>query len=71
MKFFFDQPAEVVFRSLSELIHNTGNKKSFARGKKILNLLNDLNLNKNFKKKTLSGCILEKVNKSIVISKEI
>ena len=70
-EFFFDQPEEVVFRSLSKLIHNTGNKKSFARGKKILSLLNDINLNKNFKKKTLSGCIFEKVNKSIVISKEI
>ena len=68
---FFNQPEEVVFRSLSQLIHNTGSKKSFARGKKILNLLNDINLNKNFKKKTLSGCIFEKINKSIVISKEI
>ena len=68
---FFDQPEEIVFRSLSKLIHNTGNKKSFARGKKILSLLNDMNLNKNFKKKTLSGCILEKVNKSFIISKEI
>ena len=70
MKFFFDQPDEVVFRSISQLIRDTGNKKSFARGKKILSLLNDINLNKNFKKKTLSGCILEKVNKSIIISKE-
>jgi len=68
---FFNQPEEIVFRSLSKLIHNTGNKKSFARGKKILNLLNDINSNKNFKKKTLSGCILEKVNKSIIISREI
>ena len=70
-EFFFNQPEEIVFRSLSKLIHNIGNKKSFARGKKILSLLNDINLNKYFKKKTLSGCILEKVNKSIVISKEI
>ena len=67
---FFDQPNEVVFRSISQLIRDTGNKKSFARGKKILNLLNDIKSNKNFKKKTLSGCILEKINKSIIISKE-
>ena len=32
---FFDQPNEVVFRSISQLIRDTGNKKSFARGKKI------------------------------------
>ena len=68
---FFNQPEEIVFRSLSKLIHKTGNKKSFARGKKISTLINDINLNKNFTKKTLSGCIIEKVNKSIIISKEI
>ena len=67
---FFHQPEEIVFRSFSKLIHNTGNKKSFARGKKILNLINDIESNKNFKKRTLSGCILEKINKSIIISKE-
>ena len=67
---FFNQPEEIVFRSLSKLIHNTGNKKSFTRGRKIVSLLNDINSNKNFKKMTLSGCILEKVNKSIIISKE-
>ena len=67
---FFNQPEEVVFRSLSKIIHDIGNKKSFTRGKKIFSLVNDINSIKNFKKKTLSGCILEKVNKSIIISKE-
>ena len=67
---FFTQPEEIVFRSLSKIIHNIGNKKSFTRGKKIFSLVNDINSIKNFKKKTLSGCILEKVNKSIIISKE-
>jgi len=69
-EFFFNQPEEVVFRSLSKLIHNKGSKKNYTRGKKIFSLLNDINSSKNFKKKTLSGCILEKVNKSIIISKE-
>ena len=68
---FFNQPEEVVFRSLSKLIHKIGDKKSFTRGRKIVSLLNDINSNKNYRKKTLSGCILEKVNKSIIISKEI
>jgi len=67
---FFNQPDEVIFRSLSELIHNIGNKTSYARGKKILNLINNIISSKNFKKQTLSGCIFEKVNKSIIISKE-
>ncbi len=68
---FFNQPEEVSFRSLSRLIHNFGNKKNFTRGKKILSLHNDIKSNQDFKKKTLSGCIIEKVNKSIIISKEI
>ncbi len=69
-EFFFNQPEEVVFRSLSKIIHEIGNKKSFTRGRKIVSLLKDINSNINFRKKTLSGCILEKVNKSIIISKE-
>ena len=69
-EFFFNQPDEVIFRSLSELIHNIGNKISYARGKKISNLINNINSSKNFKKQTLSGCIFEKVNKSIIISRE-
>ena len=69
-EFFFNQPEEVVFRSLSKIIHEIGNKKSFTRGRKIVSLINDIKYNKNLRKKTLSGCILEKVNKSIIISKE-
>jgi len=67
---FFNQPDEIVFRSLSKLIHDMGNKAGYARGKKILSLINDINSSKNFKKKTLSGCIFEKVNKSTIISIE-
>jgi len=69
-EFFFNQPDEIVFRSLSDLIHNIGNKISYTRGKKILSLINNINSTKNLKKKTLSGCIFEKVNKSIIISRE-
>ena len=70
-EFFFNQPDEIVFRSLSELIHNIGNKISYTRGKKILSLISNIHSTENFKKKTLSGCIFEKVNKSIIISREI
>jgi len=69
-KNFFDQPNEIVFRSISKLIHELGNKKNYARGKKILGLISNINSTKNFKKRSLSGCIFEKVNKSIVISRE-
>jgi len=69
-EFFFQQPEEVIFRSLSSLIHIIGNKKSYTRGKKILSLINDINFSEKLKKKTLSGCIFEKINKSIIISRE-
>ncbi len=67
---FFNQPLEIVFRSLSELTHKIGNKDKYTRGSKILNLINDINSSENFKKKTLSGCSFEKLNKSIIISQE-
>ena len=67
---FFNQPDEIVFRSFSELIHIVGNKITYVRGKKLLNLINNIKTIKNFKKQTLSGCIFQKVNKSIIISKE-
>ena len=68
---FFSNPYEIVFRSLSELIHKIGNKKNYSRGRKISNLIKELKLANNLKKMTLSGCIVEKINKSIIISKEI
>ena len=41
---FFDQPNEIVFRSISQLIHELGNKTNYTRGKKILNLINIIKL---------------------------
>ena len=67
---FFDQPNEIVFRSISQLIHELGNKTNYTRGKKILGLISNINSSKSFKKRSLSGCIFEKVNKSIIISRE-
>jgi len=68
---FFNNPYEIVFRSLSELIYKIGNRKNYSRGRKISNLIKHLKLENNLKKMTLSGCIIEKINKSIIISKEI
>ena len=50
--------------------HKIGVKNKLTRGSKILNLVNYINFSQNFKKKTLSGCIFEKSNKSIIISQE-
>ena len=67
---FFKHPDEIVFRSLSELVHIHGNKKNYPRGSKVSSLIENIKNINNFKKMTLSGCIFEKANKSIVITRE-
>ncbi len=68
-KEFFNQPKEVVFRSLTEIIKIIGKKYYPVRGKKIDNVL-ELIKNKSFLKTTLGNCILKKVNNTIIVSKE-
>ena len=67
---FLNQPDEIVFRSFSEVIQKVGKKKSYARGVKVQNLLKYLKFSKNFKKRTLSGCIIQKIENSLIISAE-
>ncbi len=67
---FFKQPDEIVFRSFSELIQKIGKKSSYARGVKIQKLLKYLRSTNNYKKKTLSGCIIQKFENSVIISPE-
>jgi len=66
---FFQNPNEIVFRSLSMVLQIIGNSYYPSRGKNLQNLISRLKL-KNFKKTTLSGCIIEKFNNSIKIYKE-
>ena len=66
---FFNNPEEVVFRSLSEVIRVVGKKYYSVRGKKIDKLLDLINTNSSFKT-TLGNCIIKKVNQSIIIIKE-
>ena len=67
---FFKQPNEIVFRSFSEIMQKVGNKITYPRGAKVQNLLNTLNSkNKNIKK-TLSGCIIQRFQKSVIIYRE-
>ena len=68
-KKFFQQPYEVVFRSFSESIKIIGKKYYPVRGKKLDKVLE--NIEKNcLSKVTLGGCIIEKVNQTVIISKE-
>jgi len=66
---FFKQPHEIVFRSFSESLKSVGMKYYAARGKKIDKLIDDINRDK-LSKATLGGCIIEKINQTVIISKE-
>ena len=66
---FFLQPYEVIFRSLSESIKMIGKKYYAARGKKIDKIINHLKKSVSYRS-TLGGCIIEKVNETVIISKE-
>ena len=67
---FLKQPDEIVFRSFSEIIQKIGKKSTFARGAKVENLIQYLKSTSNYSKKTLSGCIIQKLENSFIISSE-
>ena len=66
---FFNHPHEVVFRSLSDFLKIIGDKYNFTRGKKIDFILDKIKKN-TLKKETLSGCVIKKVNQTVIITKE-
>ena len=66
---FFDQSHEIIFRSLTKLIQKLGKKYYPVRGKSINQLIESIN-KKSFTRVTLGGCIIERVNKTIMILQE-
>jgi tRNA(Ile)-lysidine synthase len=66
---FFSQSNEVVFRSLTEVIKIVGKKYYAVRGKKIDKVI-DLIKTKSSFKVTLGGCIIKKINETVILSKE-
>ena len=68
-EFFFSQSDEVLFRSLVELIQLVGKKYYPVRGKKIDKIIALVNFKPSFKV-TLGGCIIKKVNGTIILVKE-
>ena len=61
--------SEVKFRSLSKCIKDLGANYYFARGNKILRIIDLINANKTFKT-SLGGCIIKKTNNTVIINKE-
>ena len=68
-KDFFKQPYEVVFRSFSDCLQLIGGRYFSARGKKIDYILQMIEKNA-LNKQTLAGCIVKKVNHTVIITKE-
>ena len=68
-KKFFQQPYEVTFRSLADSIKLIGKKYYSVRGKKLDKIITDID-NKVKLRATLGGCIIEKFNQTVIISKE-
>ena len=68
-KEFFDQPYEIIFRSLSDSIQKIGKRYYSVRGKKLDNIIDKIR-NKRLLKATLGGCIIERINQTVIISKE-
>ncbi len=66
---FFSQPYEILFRSFSDSLKIIGGKYFFARGKKIDKVLQKIK-DKSLNKETLAGCIIKKVNQTVIITKE-
>ena len=66
---FFLYLYEVIFRSSSESIKMIDKKYYAARGKKIDKIINHLKKSVSYRS-TLGGCIIEKVNETVIISKE-
>jgi len=69
-QYFFDKPHEIIFRSLSNILKRIGKKYYSPRGRSIDQVIKKIKLN-NLSKVTLSGCVIEKSNNSLIIYKEI
>ncbi len=66
---FFDNPSEVLIRSFSKILVKSSGNYYPPRSKKILYFLKIYKKKRPFKV-TLGGCVVEKVNNSVIIYKE-
>jgi len=66
---FFNFPQEVLFRSFSQILQLVGKKYFPPRGKKIINILENLESKITFKS-TLGNCVIKKINRTVIVLKE-
>ena len=66
---FTEEANEIIFKSFSDIFSLVSGTYYPPRSRKVINLINRVKKNK-FSKSTLGGCIIEKKENSILISKE-
>ena len=69
-KNFFIQPNEIILRSITKVIQKISKNYYPPRGKSINSLIIKIKSSKGIKRVTLGGCIFEKANETVIISKE-
>tara|TARA_B100000029_G_C17552152_1_gene950484 strand:+ start:476 stop:1546 length:1071 start_codon:yes stop_codon:yes gene_type:complete len=69
-KMFLEEPGEIIFKSFSDILSLIAGTYYPPRSKKVINLISRLKKAK-FNKCTLGGCVIEKKDSFIIISKEL
>ena len=68
-KIFIEEADEIIFKSFSDILSLVSGTYYPPRSKKVISLINRLKKS-NYSKSTLGGCVIEKNNNFILISKE-
>ena len=66
---FFSNPDEIILRSFTKILQDISGRYFPARGKGVSRIINQIK-QKSLTKTTIGGCIIEKIENSVVISKE-
>ena len=67
---FFNNPEEIIMRSIVQVIKRISLNKNYPRGKKVNSLIDSIKFSNKNVKLTLSGCIIEKIQDSVIIYPE-
>ncbi len=66
---FFSSTDEIILRSFTKILQNISGRYFPARGKGVSRIINKIK-QKSLTKTTIGGCVIEKIENSVVISKE-
>ena len=66
---FFGSTDEIILRSFTKILQNISGRYFPARGKGVSRIINQIK-QKSLTKTTIGGCVIEKIENSVVISKE-